>query len=116
MYWRTRGEASRASPRLGTCRGAGGLQDDCGDRFGYLVGQEEDLAGDCHEPGVRARLERPPLLLRQPAVALLGMDDPGRNVGLAQPVGASVPPLQPPQVLAQRRLHVARDVPAEVLA
>ena len=35
---------------------------------------------------------------------------------LAQAVGASVPPPQPLQVLAQRLLHIARDVPAEVLA
>ena len=74
------------------------------------------MAGDRHEVGMRARFERPPLLVRQPAVALLGVDDPGGNAGLAQAIGASVPPPQPLQVLAQRLLHIARDVPAEVLA
>ena len=61
----------------------GSLADDARERLRHLVRQEEDVAGDGHQMRVLAGLERAPLLRRKPAVALLGVDDPGRNAGLA---------------------------------
>jgi hypothetical protein len=64
----------------------------------------------------RARLERLALVVGQPAVTLLGVNDPGRNASLAQPLGGTIVPTQPTHVFAQPRLRVPRNVLAKVLA
>ena len=76
--------------------------------FGYLVRQEEHVAGDGHELHVRARLERAALVVGQPAVTLFGVDDPRRDAGPAQPLGGTFVPMQPSHVFAQPVPHVLR--------
>src|SRR4051812_8143988 len=92
------------------------LDDDLGDLVGYLVRQEEHRARDGHQVCVRARLEGAALIVGEPAVALLGVDDPGRHARMAQPLSRMFVPMQPPQVLAQTAAHVTWHVLAEVVA
>lgn len=61
------------------------LDDELGNPLGFLVGEEEAGAGDGDHAGVRARLERATFVVGEPAVALLGVHDPGGHARVAEP-------------------------------
>ena len=99
-----------------SARVSDGLEDDVRDSVRYLVRQKEDLPRDGHHVCVRASLERAALGVGQPALALLGVDNPGSNTGLAKPLGGRSFRLSHRAYWFQRVFHVLRNVLAEVVA
>src|SRR5882672_4937165 len=75
----------RGPDELGTSL-SGGLEDDVGNPFGYLVRQEEHGTRDGYEVRVRAAFKRAALVGAEPAVTLVGVDDPRWDARPTQPL------------------------------
>jgi hypothetical protein len=65
---------------------------------------------DGHQARVRARLDRAALVVGQPAVALLGVDDPRWNARLARPLGGPFIPGSSNTLCSASRGPVSRSV------
>ena len=72
--------------RSASVNATNGVCDDACDLGGPLVRREVASPGPGAYVNAWALLQRPTLLVGQPAVSLLGMNHPGRDTGLAQPL------------------------------
>ena len=61
------------------------LEDHVPDALRDLVGEQEDVSRDRDDVNMGTRLEYRPLVLGQPAITVLGVDNPRWYAGIAEP-------------------------------